>query len=213
MKPLVLKAFQRKRKKRAFALPPPIDATCLPCFYRYKRCDYGDANMNTEAPAVYVGTYAKYNAGSIKGAWLKLEDYADREDFLAACADLHKDESDPELMFYDFQCFPKAFYGESYIDAALWDWLALDEHDRELLAVYQDHIDESGTIDEAREAFCGNGYRTEADWAEEWLDTEGLEVVPRHLKGYIDYAAYARDCRGDFTFARSGGELWVFANH
>ena len=38
---------------------------------------------------IYVGTYAKYNAGSIKGAWLDLEDYADRDAFLEACRELH----------------------------------------------------------------------------------------------------------------------------
>jgi hypothetical protein len=27
-------------------------------------------------PRIYVGTYAKYNAGSIAGAWLDLDDYA-----------------------------------------------------------------------------------------------------------------------------------------
>ena len=27
-------------------------------------------------PRIYVGTYAKYNAGSIAGQWLDLEDYA-----------------------------------------------------------------------------------------------------------------------------------------
>jgi len=48
---------------------------------------------------IYVGTYAKYNAGSIKGAWLDLEDYSDRDAFLEACRELHKDEQDPEFMF------------------------------------------------------------------------------------------------------------------
>ena len=44
---------------------------------------------------------AKYNAGSIKGAWLDLEYYADRDAFLEACKKLHEDESDPEFMFHD----------------------------------------------------------------------------------------------------------------
>ena len=35
--------------------------------------------MNTQtqdAPRIYVGTYRKYNNGSIAGKWLELEDYA-----------------------------------------------------------------------------------------------------------------------------------------
>ena len=30
---------------------------------------------------VYVGTYGKYNNGSLFGAWLDLSDYSDKEDF------------------------------------------------------------------------------------------------------------------------------------
>ena len=80
-------------------------------------------------PRIYVGTYAKYNAGSIAGQWLDLEDYADRNAFLEACHELHKDKQDPELMFQDFESFPREFYSESSAPpAALWDWLELDEN-------------------------------------------------------------------------------------
>ena len=37
---------------------------------------------------IYVGTYAKYNNGSIAGAWLNLDDYSDKDAFLAACRKL-----------------------------------------------------------------------------------------------------------------------------
>jgi len=70
---------------------------------------------------IYVGTYAKYNAGSIAGAWLNLEDYQDKDAFLKACAELHKDEEDPELMFQDFEGFPSNFYSESGIEEELFD--------------------------------------------------------------------------------------------
>ena len=39
---------------------------------------------------VYVGTYGKYNNGSLFGAWLDLSDYSDKEDFYEACRELHK---------------------------------------------------------------------------------------------------------------------------
>lgn len=55
---------------------------------------------------VYVGTYRKYNNGSIKGAWLDLADYATYQEFMAACRKLHKDESDPEFMIQDTSDFP-----------------------------------------------------------------------------------------------------------
>src|SRR5262249_10037169 len=37
----------------------------------------------------YTSVHTPYNAGSIKGAWLDLEDYADRDAFLEACRELH----------------------------------------------------------------------------------------------------------------------------
>lgn len=54
---------------------------------------------NISEARIYVGTYAKYNEGSIFGKWLDLSDYSDSEEFYEACRELHKDEEDPELMF------------------------------------------------------------------------------------------------------------------
>lgn len=61
---------------------------------------------NKMNPRVYVGTYAKYNNGSIKGGWLSLNDYDTYADFCKACYALHKDERDPELMIQDTECMP-----------------------------------------------------------------------------------------------------------
>jgi len=55
---------------------------------------------------VYVGTYKKYNEGSLKGGWLNLADYASYGDFLKACKSLHKDERDPEFTIQDNEGFP-----------------------------------------------------------------------------------------------------------
>lgn len=70
---------------------------------------------------VYVGTYAKYNAGSLEGKWLSLEDYANKAEFIAACLKLHKDEADPELMFQDWEGVPSWMIGESHIDPEVWE--------------------------------------------------------------------------------------------
>lgn len=65
--------------------------------------------MNVNQPRVYVGTYAKYNNGSIKGGWLNLPDYATHAEFLAACHKLHRDERDPEFMIQDMEHMPDGF--------------------------------------------------------------------------------------------------------
>ncbi|HCO66571.1 MAG TPA: antirestriction protein, partial [Dysgonomonas sp.] len=64
-----------------------------------------DADDLQEAK-VYVGTYKKYNEGSIFGKWLDLADYTDKEEFLQDCAELHEDEEDPEFMFQDWEYIP-----------------------------------------------------------------------------------------------------------
>lgn len=72
--------------------------------------------MNKKAfskASVYVGTYAKYNAGSIYGDWLMLSDYADIEDFYEACRELHADEEDPEFMFQDWEVEAELESGEN----------------------------------------------------------------------------------------------------
>ena len=64
---------------------------------------------------VYVGTYGKYNNGSLFGAWLDLSDYLNKEDFYEACRELHKDEEDAEFMFQDWENVPEGLIGESWI--------------------------------------------------------------------------------------------------
>ena len=57
-------------------------------------------------PRVYVGTYKKYNEGSLKGGWVTLTDYPSYDAFMEACFKLHKDERDPELMIQDTDDMP-----------------------------------------------------------------------------------------------------------
>ena len=60
------------------------------------------ANLLSEVN-IYVGTYKKYNEGSIFGKWLTLGDYSDMQEFWEACKELHNDEEDPEFMFQDYE--------------------------------------------------------------------------------------------------------------
>jgi hypothetical protein len=57
-------------------------------------------------PRVYVGTYGKYNSGSIAGGWISLNDCKDYGAFLSKCHALHKRERDPEFMIQDREDFP-----------------------------------------------------------------------------------------------------------
>lgn len=57
-------------------------------------------------PKVYVGTYKKYNEGSIAGGWVSLRDCKDYQQFLSKCRSLHRRERDPEYMIQDYEDFP-----------------------------------------------------------------------------------------------------------
>ena len=64
---------------------------------------------------VYVGTYNKYNSGTLLGKWLDLSDYSDKDEFLEACRELHKYEQDPKYMFQDYENIPETLISESWL--------------------------------------------------------------------------------------------------
>ena len=78
---------------------------------------------------VYVGTYAKYNNGSIEGAWIALADCKDYDDFLAKCREIHKDEHDPEFMIQDTSAMPDGL--------TCMEWMSREEFDDIKSAMYE----------------------------------------------------------------------------
>jgi len=167
-------------------------------------------------PRIYVGTYAKYNNGSIAGAWLDLETYSNRFAFYQACAVLHFDETDPELMFQDWEDIPDRFISESSLAEDIWpNWIELDDDTRALCRMAWDNVDDSMTVEQVNERYAGS-FDNEADWAADYWDGTGmLEGIPEFARNYIDYESYARDRRlgGDVTFVREGGQVHVFTNN
>lgn len=157
---------------------------------------------------VYVGTYAKYSNGSLAGAWLDLEDYADTTEFLAACSELHTDEDDPEFMFQDWEGIPGTLITESSIAPEVWEVLeAMDDYEPGAVDAY---ISIFGEWDKQsfEERYRGYFDSWEA-MAEEFLEeTGGLAGIPEHLRSYFDYKKYANDIRlsgdmreeGDYFF-------------
>ena len=76
-------------------------------------------------PKVYVGTYAKYNSGSIAGGWISLKSCKNYDDFLKKCQALHSDEREPELMVQDTDDFPDGLScGESFGEEEFNDVMA-----------------------------------------------------------------------------------------
>ena len=67
----------------------------------------------SDSPALYCGTYGKYNSGNLSGMWLNVSTFDDYEDFVNFCLAIHADERDPELMYQDFENMPDSLYHES----------------------------------------------------------------------------------------------------
>ena len=84
---------------------------------------------------MYVGTYHKYNCGSIFGKWLDLTAFADYDEFIAVCRYLHSDEADLEFMAQDYENFPAEWYTEGFMSREqfehIQEFAELDEDERE----------------------------------------------------------------------------------
>lgn len=144
---------------------------------------------------VYVGTYHKYNSGSIFGKWMNLEDYSSKEEFLAACRELHSDEKDPEFMFQDYEYIPEGMIDESYIDERIWDIIEMNEDDFDIFKNYMeshccgfDHA-----IDHFKDDYIGefDSYNELGIFFSECLN------IPSEIEIYFDYESYGRDISFD----------------
>lgn len=148
-----------------------------------------------DSPAVYVGPYGKYNNGSIAGMWVALDTVADSEELHKVFRRIHCDEREPEYMIQDFQNFPKKFYGESGCDwEGLFEWLELDEDDRQKCAEYWDEVSEDRDIQDILDACVYEGEAKEYydELADECLD------IPDNLRIYFNYEVWERDCAFDY---------------
>ena len=150
--------------------------------------------MNTTTPAVYVGTYHKYNSGSLSGKWLNLTDFDDKAEFVAACHALHANEHDPELMFQDIEGIPSQFCSESSVN---WDFIdaykqAKDESNDAAFIAWAEHYGVCD-YDTFRGAYLGEAESEEAFAIEYAEETGILSSIPETLQKYFDYDAFTRD--------------------
>jgi len=159
--------------------------------------------------AIYVGTYHKYNCGSLYGKWMRLADYADKKEFYKACAELHKDESDPEFMFQDWEYIPDGMCGESWVSKKVWELFELDDDEIEIVTHYVNacsiDVEDYETIeelkDEAKECFMGY-YESVEDLGRSMFEENILPYIDEHLRStienYFDCEDYGRSYTVDW---------------
>ena len=155
-------------------------------------------NTSSDAPAVYVGTYGKYADGSIDGEWVKLTDFNDYDEFMDYIRELHKDESDPEFMFQDYENFPSRWYSESGLSEETFDkileWYMMDDDQRKAFEAYLDAGIGEDSIEDFEEHYRGH-YNSPLDFAYELIDETGL---PDNMDYYFDYEGFGRDLTMDW---------------
>ena len=164
-----------------------------------------------DQPAVYCGTYKKYNNGSLDGAWLDLEAFDSYEEFLEICALLHDDEDDPEFMFQDYQGFPREWYCESCPGEDTFNkilkYCELDENERLVFDAYYENTGDD-SVTNAQDRYIGK-YDSEEDFAEMYVnECYNLDHMMGDLSIYFDYEGYARYLfSSEYTFC----DGYVFA--
>lgn len=147
-------------------------------------------------PAIYVGTYKKYNEGSLFGDWLDLSQYADKDEFLQACAELHADEEDPEFMFQDYEGINDKYISESCLSDDFFEFQTnTASFDDEKLEAFETFISVFGNdnISTFEDSFQG-AYDSELDYTYQLVEDCGyLSNVPQTVASYFDYDKFNRD--------------------
>ena len=158
-------------------------------------------------PSVYVGTYGKYNEGSLRGLWIDLSSFDDYDEFINFCKAIHADEYDPELMAQDYECFPRDFYTEGFISRDDFDNILqysemCEKHGQEAV---DDYMEFAESLDGFEEAYMGEWDREE-DFAQHIVDEcYDLEKTMGSLSNFFDYKRYADELfMFDFHFGKHG---------
>jgi antirestriction protein len=140
---------------------------------------------------IYVGTYNKYNNGSIAGAWLALDDYNDAEQFIDACKELHKDEIDPELMFLDFDDIHKNYCNECVDMQEVYYYAdTCNGGDKEVIDA---GLDCEIPLDSIMNAYIGS-YDSDSDFAYDMADQCGYinDISEQWPFCHVDWQAAAK---------------------
>ena len=165
----------------------------------------------SDSPALYCGTYGKYNSGNFSGMWLNVSTFDDYEDFENFCLAIHADEEDPEIMFQDGENIPDSLccesMGEEGFNKIAKYCELCDEYSVEAVDDFLEW-DSTEDLDNMHDAYVGV-YDSREDFAREIVsDCYDIENIMGNLACYFDYEAFARDLfMGDYYFGSHGTVL------
>ena len=173
-----------------------------------------ELECESESPALYCGTYGKYNSGNLGGMWVHPYTFDSYEDFINFCKAIHADEEDPELMFQDGENIPDSLCSESMGEEGFNNLLEYCELcDEYNVSAVDDFLEwySPEDLDRMDDSYMGV-YDSEEDFAREIVsDCYDLEKMMGNLSYYFDYEALARDLfMGDYHFGSHGTVLRAF---
>ena len=152
----------------------------------------------TTTGSIYVGTYAKYNNGSIDGKWLDLSNYDNAQQFYTACHKLHKDEHDPEFMFQDWENIPDQFISECSIDNKYWEYIELVNESGLSQQAFEAGIACGIDTNSIEDAYVGE-YESDQDFAWELATDCGFEESNTWPHSCIDWKKAAYELMFDYS--------------
>lgn len=161
----------------------------------------------SDEPALYCGTYGKYNKFNVRGMWVNLSTFDNFGDFKRFCLAIHADEANPELMYHDHTNIPDSLYQESMGENGfnkIMEYCELCE-EYNVFAV-NDFLERWSPEDLNRmpDAYVGV-YDTPREFAYEKADEVFNLPNIGDISLYFDYAAYARSLfTGDYYFGSHG---------
>ena len=168
----------------------------------------------SDSPALYCGTYGKYNSGNFSGIWVDVSTFDDYEDFVNFCYAIHADEEDPEIMCQDGENIPDSLccesMGEEEFNKIVKYCELCDEYSVEAVDDFLEW-DSTEDLDNMHDAYVGV-YDSREDFAREIVsDCYDIENIMGNLACYFDYEAFARDLfMGDYYFGSHGTVLRTF---
>ena len=150
----------------------------------------------SDSPALYCGTYGKYNSGNMRGMWVNLSTFNDYDEFVNFCKAIHADEEEPELMYQDFANIPDSLYHESMGEEEFNNLLKYCELcDEYNVSAVDDFLEwySPEDLDMMYDSYVGVYDSREEFAKEEAIKNFNPEKVMGDFAYYFDYDAYARD--------------------
>ena len=154
----------------------------------------------SDKPAVYAGTYGLYNSGSLYGKWFYFDDYESLDDMKESIvAYFDGVDSDPEIMYQDYENFPREFYSECSISEELFNYCKYverypnySESTEAFVKIFREWDE-----DKYNEHYLGY-FEDYSDLGRYYADCGCIEI-PENLRCYFDYEAYGRDISYSFS--------------